>query len=370
MSGVSSPAGGRIGDPTNGIPKSALFVGATGLLAQDNPAYTYDFATKYLDVNKALIKTQLDFFGNLNNVTGTVIWNDSSTSGGGTFNQFLFNAPSGAVQVIGGSPSIGVDAFLDIFATFGVSLVGASGQTGGILVESIGGIFPTGAIILTGTNTGTAPGFGEPLFTWIGFGSDGAGSIITNNVFVYKASEDWSMGTPGTTLEFHLSETGSGSDIVPLILEGSGSITFLKTVSSYNGLTLQGSGFPAIVNVDTRTAQGAALSAQAIYSPPGIDGFVEISYSAAVTRVATVSSTLGGATGFQVRYTDPVDGVVKTTNPTTPNISAGNTTATTISGVIAVPCVAGSTVFYLMGYTSAGATTMQYDLNVWVKQLL
>jgi hypothetical protein len=88
-----------------------------------------------------------------------------------------------------------------------------------------------------------------------------------------------------------------------------------------------------------------------------------------VTTAATSSSTLGGSTAFQVRFTN--GGVVKTSNPgsITNYVSAANTTATTTSGTFNTYCDASTNLQYLMGYTSSGATPMAYSLDILVERI-
>lgn len=116
------------------------------------------------------------------------------------------------------------------------------------------------------------------------------------------------------------------------------------------------------------TAQSAAISATTILAVPlSQPGMYEISYSATVTTVDTSSFTLGGSTGFQVKFTDASDGVVKTSVAPVVN-SAANTTGTGISGVHVVNCKGSTNLQYLFGYT-AGTADGRYDLAISVKAL-
>ena len=125
-------------------------------------------------------------------------------------------------------------------------------------------------------------------------------------------------------------------------------------------------GGPNIVAKSSLTAQTAAIAATTIFAVPSSGaGLYRISYVATVTTAGT-SSTLGGSTGFQVKYTNLSDSVVKTSNPTTATISAGNTTATQISGDLYAYCAASTNLQYLIGYTSSG-TVMNYDLTIYVE---
>lgn len=124
-----------------------------------------------------------------------------------------------------------------------------------------------------------------------------------------------------------------------------------------------------IVARSVLTAQGAAIAATTLFAVPSSGaGFYRISYVATITRAATTSSVLGGAVGFQVKFTNGNgDSVVKTSNPTTPTISAVNATGTTISGDLFAYCAASTNLQFLFDYTSVGGTTMQYDLAIFVE---
>lgn len=111
--------------------------------------------------------------------------------------------------------------------------------------------------------------------------------------------------------------------------------------------------------------QGAVIGSTSCYSVP-VDGLYMICWNATVTRAATSSSTLGS---FQVAYTEATDNVLKTF-PTSQdnfdNATNANTTGAAIGGVYTVHAKAGSTLNYIMGYSSSGATSMQYNLEITV----
>jgi hypothetical protein len=60
--------------------------------------------------------------------------------------------------------------------------------------------------------------------------------------------------------------------------------------------------------------------------------------------------------------------VVKTSIPTTPILSAANTTGTTIGGCSVAYCKASTNLQYAFGYTSTG-TTMVYELHIKVEAM-
>lgn len=116
----------------------------------------------------------------------------------------------------------------------------------------------------------------------------------------------------------------------------------------------------------TLTAQAASIAATTLYPVPA-DGFYQVNWNASVTQAATTSSTLGP---FQVRYTNVPNNVVKTwPSGNTNNINQANTNSTAsgvIAGSVTVYAKSGTNIQYIMGYTSSGATAMQYELNITV----
>lgn len=117
------------------------------------------------------------------------------------------------------------------------------------------------------------------------------------------------------------------------------------------------------------TAQTAAKSATTLFTPAS-DGMYRISAYSKVTTAATTSSTLGGATGLVITYTDP-DGVAQsmtvvmgTQAGATAINNAANSTATKLQGDVYIHAKSGVAVQYAFGYTSSGATVMQYKLLV------
>lgn len=129
---------------------------------------------------------------------------------------------------------------------------------------------------------------------------------------------------------------------------------------------------PVVTAVSNLTAQSAAITATTIYAVPAAGaGLYQVSWVATVTTAATTSSVLGGTNGFQVIFTDVNDSVVKTSNPTAVSnfTTAGNTTASSVSGTFNAYCKASTNLQYAFDYTSVGATPMQYDLSIRVLYL-
>jgi len=161
---------------------------------------------------------------------------------------------------------------------------------------------------------------------------------------------------------------GTGTATAPAV----GSIPVATSTSAYtplaigtNGQVLTSNGTTAswqavasvpLATVDL-TAQSAAISATTLYTPPTA-GIYTITYYAKVTTAATTSSVLGA---FSVISTDTDSNVVTTVG----NTSTQNSLTTGfISGTITVYAKASTAIQYTMGYTSSGATAMQYELHM------
>lgn len=138
----------------------------------------------------------------------------------------------------------------------------------------------------------------------------------------------------------------------------------LGKLSQYNGIATVTNGVPSEYAQTNLTAQGAAIAATTLYAVPSTGvGLYRVCYVASITRASTTSSVLGGTAGFQIRYTDADDSVVKTTANAAVTSSL-NTTGTTISGCQIANAKASTNLQYLFDYTSVGVTSMQYNLHV------
>ena len=130
-------------------------------------------------------------------------------------------------------------------------------------------------------------------------------------------------------------------------------------------------GSPGVVEVGAGgatvdlTAQSAAITATTLYAVPAAGaGMYRITWVATITTKDASSSALGGTNGFQISFTSPTDSVVKTDSPTTPIISAANTTGTSISGCEVVYAKASTNIQYAFGYTSNTPGQMVYELHI------
>jgi hypothetical protein len=147
-------------------------------------------------------------------------------------------------------------------------------------------------------------------------------------------------------------------------------LTLAGKIGTYNGVATVNEGVAPILAAPARlTSQTAAQSAVNIVAS-ALAGMYRISYCASITTASDISSVLGGANGFAVTFTDPQDSVAKTSNPTTPMISAANTTGTTVSGALYAYAKAGTAITYNFGYTDSHTTTaMAYNIAVYAEYL-
>lgn len=158
-----------------------------------------------------------------------------------------------------------------------------------------------------------------------------------------------------------------------LTLTSSAPLLLAAGITSYNGNALITPGVPSILASIDLVGQAAAIGGtNLIASVPAPGGRYRISYVSKVTQAASVSSTLGGANGFQIVYTDADDSVLTTSpgwwsgnnNGAAPTSASSNTTITVISGMFVVNAKSPAPIQYMMGYTSAGGTPMQYNLHI------
>lgn len=121
----------------------------------------------------------------------------------------------------------------------------------------------------------------------------------------------------------------------------------------------------------TLTAQAASISATNFYAVPE-DGYYLVCFNATITQAATSTCILGGSTGLQVKYTEATDNIVKTMPSSSINhfnATNRNNTDAGITGTFTVHAKSGTQLQYLIGYSSSGATVMQYNLELSVIKL-
>jgi Pectate lyase superfamily protein len=139
------------------------------------------------------------------------------------------------------------------------------------------------------------------------------------------------------------------------------------SVNSSDRLQFNSNQIPDEVATLSLTAQAAALSGHSLFTP-SVSGLYRISFVSKVTQAATNSSTLGGSTGFTVTYTDAVDSTASVVVAAPGGTNTGNAlTSAASSSVIVNAAASAVTISY--GYTSSGATAMQYDIQAVVEAL-
>jgi hypothetical protein len=117
------------------------------------------------------------------------------------------------------------------------------------------------------------------------------------------------------------------------------------------------------------TAQSAAIAATNLIASAPASGAYRISWSSDITTADAVSSTLGGANGFQILYTSPTDSVVKTTIAQADWTSTANTTGTAVGGVAVIFAKTTTAIQYSFGYTSNTPGQMVYELHIRIEAI-
>lgn len=149
-------------------------------------------------------------------------------------------------------------------------------------------------------------------------------------------------------------------------------------IKYYNAIATVSGGVPSeLATVDLAT-QAAAISTTTVYTPAAT-GLFRISVYLQITRAATTSSILGGTTGVLITYTDGDGSVAQSVNVplfkqdstllVTATGNTTNTTATNSQGSLVIYAKTAVAIQYAVGYTSVGATTMQFAAHLKVEAL-
>lgn len=204
-----------------------------------------------------------------------------------------------------------------------------------------------------------------------------ASKVTTGQLALARGGTGVDLSSSGGTNQFLAM---SGARVISSVQPDFPNLSGVGKISKYGNINTVSNGVPSEYATVDATAQSAAITATTLYAVPASGvGMYRISWVAAATTAATTSSTLGGTNGFQIVYTDADDSVVKTTpapgapsaglNQAYSQTNQGNTTASQISGVIIVNAKASTNIQYQMGYTSSGATSMQYNLHIKLEAL-
>ncbi len=191
----------------------------------------------------------------------------------------------------------------------------------------------------------------------------------------FKFSEATGAGAVTTQIGLDIISLTKATTNIAIRTGAGGTIQFGNLITVYNNIATVSNGVPSeLATVDLAT-QAAAIGATTIYTPAAT-GLFRVSIYLQVTRAATTSSILGGATGVVITYTDG-DGSVAQSNTaalaTTAGAiavtAAGNSTVTNLEGSMIIYAKTGVAIQYAVGYTSVGVTTMQYAAHLKVEAL-
>lgn len=330
----------------------------------------------------------------------------SAVNTGGTYGPGLLSTGAGVLEIHpgDGSGNLGFDLrFIRLNTgtpTLSFDMTSASASVGGVIIAVQENTNNLQQIILASAS-GTAAGIGVAIggnggnngrdFTatsgsqvGVSIGNTGAQGRLTFNPASGSASfaglqviptinQTGTASGSYTGLLVNVTETavlGTTNKLLDLQIGSVSKFAVDNTgkVTEYGGVATVKSGVASLVASVALVSQSAAISASTIYAvPAGKAGLYRISYSATITTAGT-TSVLGGTNGFQSIYTSIADGQVKTSIPTTPVISAANTTGTEISGVVCAYAQASTNIQFNFGYTSTG-TAMVYALEAYVEYL-
>lgn len=182
------------------------------------------------------------------------------------------------------------------------------------------------------------------------------------NIFSGGTAASAIAGDGSNTLRLGDTTTPTGV----LDIKGLTQINSSGIVSRYNNIATVSGGVPSELGTADLTAQSAAKTATLLVTPSATGLFRVCAYLQ-ITRAATTSSILGGASGVVLTYNDG-DGNVAQTNTMALSTTAGaiaitsatNTTATNLNGCSTIYARTGVAINYAVGYTSVGGTSMQW----------
>jgi hypothetical protein len=310
--------------------------------------------------------------------SGTLNINLAGTSGGipyfssGTVLSSSNALGSGQFVLGGGAGSTPTTSFSIVpVANGGTAL--SSGTSGGILGFTASGTIASSTLL---ASTGVVLGAG-------------AGATPTTSSLTYSQ--------PTLTI----SSIGNGNAIVALSGNTSGTATFTAPavagtitnpvvssnalqlpglsltglVTTYNNIATVSNGVPAEYATVDLVGQTTAITTTTLYTPT-ITGLYRISVYEKVTTAAGSSSSLGGANGTVIGWTDGTDSVSQSITmalSTRPGgistISVGNATITSLNGQCVIYAKSGVAITYAIDYTSSGSPVMAYEAHIKLEAL-
>ena len=197
--------------------------------------------------------------------------------------------------------------------------------------------------------------------------------VSTNSISVPTGAGITTAGTLILTGGNHTAQVINGSGVqLSLLLIGTtqtGQWSNTGFITKYGNIATVDNGVPSELGHLDLTAQSAAITATTIYTPTATGRF-RISVYAKVTTAASVSSVLGGASGFTLTYTDGTDSVAQsvvmamdTATGTVALTAAGNSTTTLLTGTTYIYAKTGVAIQLAVGYTSTNAVEMVFALR-------
>lgn len=309
-----------------------------GVIALDvQPTYTAEVASTVCASNSGVNYSPtvaLGAAGTWNAVTSTTAFGSGFTTGSGTWGQrngLVHGAHSGA-------GAITTDIAVTVGALKGATSIGldVGAMTGGTLCASVR-------------------------------------SAMTAN-----GSIRWCLRSTGDAPSLHVGNLRLGDTTTPTaLLDVIGKLTVDTNgvVTRYNNIATVSNGVPSILAAVNLTAQSAALTGATLYTP-ATTGMFRVSFAITLTRAATTSSTVGAGVNLNYTTGDGATAVVQNVpmwikGSTTATVDVGdtsNTIGTTLIGSVVV-YASTAAMTYDVGYTSSGATTMQYACRVRVEAL-
>ena len=302
----------------------------------------------------------------------------------------------------------------------GVHTTVADDGVGGITIDSAYPIFQVDGVALTSSSTVnfvdsatiqfSNPSAGQVTANVIGSGGQvqvATFSLTTAQIKTLRATPVQLLATPGSSEQYKL--VNVNFEFVPVttpyatvgkndlsvyvdttkatIFQADSQGLIDQTVKTYEDAyaLVPVAVTPTIVPTTARiasfdaTVQAAAISGQSLIASLPYSGRYRVSWYAVVTQAATTNSTLGGANGFQVVYTD-VDTNASATSPAQGAPAAGsnlaysqtnqgNAVGNSAGGTVEINAKTGTALTFNFGYTSVGATVLQYAIHVRVEAL-
>lgn len=264
------------------------------------------------------------------------------------------------------TPGTGVGAALAVnVGTDGAFVVRGGGlgtPSSGTLTSCTG--LPTAGLVNGAVTLAKMADLAQDQFIGRVTASTGVPETATITAAARSVLDDASVGAMRTTMGVG---TGDSPEFTAINIGHASDSTLAR--AGAGRLTVEGNPLGTVVKVTDLPGNTAAALNVAWFTPP-VTGMYQIIFTVTCTRAATTSSILGA--GLNIRYTTGIGATAKIQS--VPVYLVGATTATTAAGdnsnavgttVIGMVTVYASTaqMAFDVGYTSSGATTMEYSFN-------